>query len=309
MVRKIIFALLFLFPLLWGGAGGEILAQQDPQYSQYMFNQLVLNPAYAGSREVIATSLLYRKQWTSLEGSPYTGALSIQAPLQKNKAGLGAEIISDKLGPKSVSALLFSYAYRIPVFRGKLSFGLRLGIYNYMFDRAKIDYKDQNDVYNTLNRSSKITGSGDFGLYYYSRTFYWGLGMNHLNRGKIVASTSDSSATQSPHYFMPIGKAFEAGNTVINPTILIKSTPNAPASIDVSINILLKEKLWLGVSLRSGYGTVFFTQYQINEKMKIGYSYDYGSNRIGIAGKGSHEIMIGYDLNIQGTKILMPRYL
>ena len=300
---------LILPPLFWEESGMRCYAQQDPQYSQYMFNQLALNPAYAGSREIIATSLLYRKQWTNIEDAPSTGTLSIQGPLQKNKAGLGAEIISDKLGPKSVSALLFSYAYRVALFKGKLSFGLRLGMYSYMFDRAKIDYKDQNDVYNTLNRSSKITGSGDFGLYYYSRTFYWGLGMNHLNRGKIVVSNSDSSAMQSPHYFMPIGKAFQVGNTVINPTILIKRTINAPASIDISINILLKEKLWLGVSERSGYGTVFFTQYQINEKMKIGYSYDYGRNRIGIAGKGAHEIMIGYDVNIQGAKILMPRYL
>src|SRR5687768_8716359 len=130
MKKTILFIHCFLclvFPSFWKESGMDCYAQQDPQYSQYMFNPLALNPAYAGSREVIATSLLYRRQWTGIDGAPSTGTLSIQGPLQKNKAGFGAEIISDKLGPKNISAFLFSYAYRIPVFRGKLSFGLRLG--------------------------------------------------------------------------------------------------------------------------------------------------------------------------------------
>lgn len=286
-------------------------AQQDAQYSQYMFNQLALNPAFAGSRDRIASTLLYRNQWTGIEGSPKTASLSVQMPLQKKRIGVGAEIISDHLGPKNTNAILLSYAYRIPFAKGKLSFGLRMGMYNYAVDWSKVDFKDKSDMYNTGTRESKFTGTGDFGFYYYSRTFYWGMGFNHLNRGKIVAlGTGDSTARQAIHFFMPIGKAFQVGNVVINPTMLIKKANGAPAAIDLSFNILLKERIWLGASLRSNYGVVFLTQVQINDNLKAGYSYDHGINKIGMAGKGSHEIMLGYDLNVlRGAKMVMPRYL
>jgi len=296
-----------------GGVGGGLLfSQQDAQYSQYMFNQLALNPAYAGSRDVLATSLLYRNQWTGIKGAPTTASLSVQMPLRKKKIGIGAEIISDKLGPKNISAFLLSYAYRIPLGKGKLAFGLRMGVYNYVFDWNKMDYKDQSDQYyvnNATSRTSKITGTGDFGTYYYSRTFYWGLGLTHMNRGKIISSDLDSSARQVTHVFIPIGKAFEVGNVVLNPSILIKNVFNVTPAVDLSINVQLKERLWLGVSYRTNYGFVFLTQYKINDKMKAGYSFDYGINKIGRVGKGSHEIMIGYDINIHGTKMVMPRYL
>jgi type IX secretion system PorP/SprF family membrane protein len=304
---KIFFSafIIFNFFFLIGG-----LAQQDPQYSMYMFNPLALNPAYAGSREVLSSALLYRNQWTGISGAPSTASFSLQTPLRNKKIGVGMEIISDKLGPQSTSGLLLSYAYRIPFLKGKLSFGLRMGMYDYSFDWSKMDYKDPNDVYNTQMRSSKITGTGDFGFYYYSRTFYWGLGMTHLNKGKITdINLGDSSSRQSVHFFMPIGKAFEVGNVIINPTLLIKGAGNAPTQTDLSLNILLKERLWLGISLRSRYGVVFMTQYLVNDKMKVGYSYDYGRNKIGIAGKATHEIMVSYDINNHGAKMIMPRYL
>ena len=291
-------------------SGVEAFAQQDAQYSQYMFNQLALNPAYAGSREALATSLVYRNQWTGIDGAPTTGAVAVQMPLKKKKIGVGAEIFSDKLGPKNTSGILFSYAYRIPFLKGKLSFGLRMGMYNYAFDWTKMDYKDKSDVYNQIQeRKSKITPTADFGMYYYARTFYWGFATTHLNRGKITTMTTDSTAHQEVHYFIPIGKAFEVKNMIINPSVLIKAASNAPPSVDVSVNLLLKERLWLGVSARSKYGILFLAQYMINEKMKAGYSYDLGTNKIGIVGKGSHEIMIGYDINLHGTKMVTPRYL
>ncbi len=108
---------------------------------------------------------------------------------------------------------------------------------------------------------------------------------------------------------MPIGKAWEVGSVVLNPSILIKGATNSPAEADLNMNILLKEKFWLGLSYRTKYGIIALAQFQINDKMKAGYSFDYGFNKIGIAGKGTHEIMIGYDIPIRGTKMLMPRYM
>lgn len=286
-----------------------VVAQQDAQYSQYMFNQLALNPAYAGSKDILSSTLLYRKQWTALKGAPTTSSFSIQSPFANKKMGWGAEIISDKLGPKHSSALLGSYSYRVRFAKGKLSFGLRTGIYNYVIDWNDIDYKDKNDFYNSQNKTSKITGTADFGMYYYTYTFYLGMGFNHLNRGRTTPSGFTASSRQALHFFMPIGKAFVLGNTIFNPSLLLKTTHNAGSDIDLNLNFLIKDRLWLGLSLRSKYGVVFLTHFLINDYFKIGYSYDAGGNKIGIAGKGTHEIMIGYDLNKLGAKILMPRFL
>jgi Type IX secretion system membrane protein PorP/SprF len=106
-----------------------------------------------------------------------------------------------------------------------------------------------------------------------------------------------------------LGKSFKLGSTVLNPTLIIKSAKNAPATADLGINFLFREKCWAGLSFRSAYGTLFLLQYHINEKLKLGYSYDFGRNKIGRAGEGSHEVMIGYDLNMSSPKIAMPRYL
>jgi type IX secretion system PorP/SprF family membrane protein len=300
--------LLACSPLFWRGVGGEAFAQQDAQYSLYMFNHLALNPAYAGTRDAFSTALTYRNQWTNMEGAPSTAALSSQLPLRQGKIGLGAEIFSDKLGPRSTNAVLFSYSYRIPLLTGKLAFGLRMGMFNYIYDFDKMDFKDQGDIYDSPTNSSKLTGTGDFGLYYYSRTFYWGFSGMHMNRGRMSDFAADSTR-QVRHYFMTVGKSFKVGNTIINPILLVKSADNAPVTSDIGLNILLKEKWWLGVSYRSSYGVVFLSQYMINEKLRLGYSYDLGTNAIGRAGGGSHEIMIGYDVNIMGTKAVLPRYL
>jgi type IX secretion system PorP/SprF family membrane protein len=273
-----------------------------------MFNHLAVNPAYAGSRDALSTALVYRNQWANMKGAPTTAALSAHLPLKQNKIGLGAEMFTDKLGPRSTSAALFSYAYRIPFSTGKLAFGLRTGIFNYVYDWNALDFKDQADPYNTQNSSSKISGTADFGMHYYSRTFYWGLSVTHLNRGKMSEFTSDS-ARQARHYFMTIGKSFKLGSTIINPVMVLKSAKNAPGTFDLGVNVMFKEKWWVGFSLRSNYGIVVLSQYHVSDKLRIGYAYDYGTNAIGIVGGGSHEIMIGYDVNTKGAKIAMPRYL
>jgi len=286
-----------------------LFAQQDPQYSQYMFNRLAINPAYAGNRDVFSFAIVYRNQWTGLEGSPSTAALSLQTPLKKKKAGVGLELMSDKLGLKNTSAALASYSYRIQFLKGKLAFGLRMGVYNYVFDWGGVHVKDETDIYNTGVRSSKVTGTADFGLYYYTRTFYWGLGMTHLNRGKITdIDLADSSSKQSVHFFIPAGKSFEVGKMLFNPSVLIKGAKHTPLETDLNLNVLLKERLWLGFSLRTHYGIVFLAQYLVTDNLKVGYSYDYGMNKIGTTGKGTHEIVLGYDLNFKGAKIETLRY-
>src|SRR4029079_17099445 len=127
------------------------------------------------------------------------------------------------------------------------------------------------------------------GLYYNTKTFYWGLGLTHLNRGKITDNSSAVFARQSIHYFMPVGMSFLVGTTLLNPSIMIKGAGHAPLAADINMNVLLKERFWVGVSMRTGYGMVFIAQYIVGNNLKVGYSYDYGFNKIAALGKGTHE--------------------
>jgi type IX secretion system PorP/SprF family membrane protein len=305
--KKIIIAVIAALAFL-----PEAKAQQDPQYSQYMFNQLALNPAYAGSKEALSTTVLLRNQWTGIEGAPKTETFSIHAPLKKKKVGLGFTVIADQIGPVKSIGALGSYAYRIPIGNGKLSFGLRAGIYNYTYNWSEITYKDQNDVYNTGNITSRIVPTADAGIYYYTNTLYAGLSATHLYNGRLtsVSNLNGDNAQLSPHLFFTFGKSWQfSDKLVFAPSLLVKGAKGAPTEIDLNACFLLKDRLWLGGSFRTGYGVVALVEFQITDKFKLGYSYDMGLNKIGVAGRGSHEIMIGYDFNIFKSRMMSPRYL
>jgi type IX secretion system PorP/SprF family membrane protein len=287
-------------------------SQQDPQYSQYMFNQMAINPAYAGSKEALSTTAFIRDQWTGIDGAPKTQTISAHGPLKSRKVGLGFSVIADQIGPKKSVGALASYAYRIPVKNGKLSFGLRFGVFNYTYNWDDIIYKDAGDVYNTHTQTSKIVPTADCGLYYYSNSVYAGLSATHLYSGKLtsVSSLNGDDAKLAPHIFFTFGKAFDLGeNLIFNPSVMVKTAKGSPSTFDLNASFLLKQRLWLGVSVRSTYGVVVYTQFNITDKFKLGYSFDYGINQIGKLGGGTHEIMLGYDFNISHSKIASPRYL
>lgn len=302
--------ILFLSPPFWRGLGAEAFAQQDAQYSQYMFNQLALNPAYAGSRDAINTSLHVRNQWTGIKGAPKTAVLAVQGPMKRKKVGLGLQLVSDKVGPKDVGGLLASYAYRFYIGSGSLAMGVRGGIYNYNYRWNEIDYKDQNEKY--INAQSQYTvPTADAGLYYHNQSWYIGLSATHIVHSRITdaENLTGNSAELRSHAFLNFGKAFKLSESlVMNPSFLIKTTEAAPVGVDLNLNFLIDERLWLGASIRKDYGLVFLSQFAITEKFKLGYAYDLGFNRIG-RNNHTHEIMIQYDFNVFKSKTLSPRYL
>ena len=305
MKKLLIFAFCFV-------STQQIFAQQDPQYSQYMFNQMALNPAYAGSKEALSATAFIRSQWTGFDGAPSTETFSIHGPLKKKKVGIGFSVIADQIGPKKSVGALGSYAYRIPIKNGKLSFGLRLGVYNYTYNWDAIKYKDQADVYNTHNQTSIIVPTADAGLYYYTNTLYLGISATHLYSGRLtsVSTLNGDNGKLAPHLFFTLGKAWAFNeNVIFNPSCMIKTAKGSPTTADINLSFLLKQRIWVGLSIRSTYGFVVYTQFNITDKFKLGYSYDYGVNKIGKALGGSHEIMLGYDFNISKSKMTSPRYL
>lgn len=289
-----------------------LLAQQDPQFSQYMFNPLMINPAYAGSRENLSFALFVRDQWTGFPGAPKTQTLSVHSPLKNKKMGLGLNIVGDQIGPKKSTAILGTYAYRIKLGKGKLSFGLRGGLVKYDINWAEVDFKDQTDNYAMNGVDSKTLPTFDFGMYYYGKSFYAGLSVNHLNE-PVYGIKSDSSGSDQAmlrkHSFLTVGKAFILSeNVVFKPSFLIKTVEGAPGSLDVNASFLINKTLWLGASLRSGSGIAFIFEYNITDKFRAGYAYDLTMNKLKYHSQGSHEIFIGYDFNIFQTKTLSPRY-
>jgi len=290
-----------------------IFAQQDPQYSQYMFNPLSINPAYAGSRGVLNGALVYRQQWVSFPGAPNTQVFSINTPLRKGRVGLGAEVVRDQIGPKVSIGAYFSYAYRIPVGKGKLAFGLGAGVLNYRMNWDLIHYKDQGDAYAQLNGETQTLPDFKFGVYFNNKNFFMGLSVTHLNRpryGHFIADSIVGTATLNPHSFFTIGRAFKMGdNFTFSPSLMVRhAITTTQVSADINLNFRYKEVVWFGCSFRSENSLILLAQYNISEKIKVGYSYDVAFGKLRGYHGGSHEIMIGFDLNVFQSDMLSPRF-
>lgn len=305
-LKNITFLIVGLAPLF-------VSAQQDPQYSQYMFNPLSINPAYSGSRGVMNGALVYRNQWVSFPGAPNTQVLAINTPLKKVKVGIGFELIRDQIGPKNTMAAYASYAYRVPLGKGKLAFGLGAGFMNYRINWNQISYKDQEDYYAQLSAMSTTLPDFKFGMYFNNKKTYAGLSFTHLNTpkyGTLIGDTVITTATLNRHAYITIGRAFALGSDfTFSPSIIARSVITlTSSSVDLNLNFRYKEVMWFGVSARSEQSLVIMAQYAISEKLHVGYSYDMSLGRLKNYHSGSHEIMLGFNLNIFQSDIMSPRY-
>ncbi|MBP8034251.1 MAG: type IX secretion system membrane protein PorP/SprF [Bacteroidia bacterium] len=299
------------------------LAQQDPQYSQYQFNQMVINPAYAGTKDALSAVIDIRKQWSGFDGAPSTQSFSFHAPLKKKRIGLGLSAYNDAIGPKRVTAAYGNVSYILPLSsKLKLSFGLRAGIVNYVYDFNKMNYKDPGET-NAVAAigTNKLKPDFDAGLFLKSNSFFAGISATHLNSAYVyndnVAYTNatgsqveyDLTYKLKTHVFGIVSKGFAAGeNLVINPTVIVKLSSGV-ANIDANLNFLLKQRIWLGVFTRSSGTVGALVQVIVTNNIKIGYSFDATLGKVQKRLGNGHEIMIGFDLNTFKSKMLSPRYL
>jgi len=303
--------------------GLSILAQQDPQYSQYQFNQMVINPAYAGNKDALSAVIDIRKQWGGFQGAPSTQSFSFHGPLKKKRIGLGLSAYNDAIGPKRVTAAYSNISYILQLSsKLKLSFGLRAGFVNYVFDFNKMNYKDPGETNAFANMSSnKIKPDFDAGIYLKSNSFYAGFSATHLNSAYIYndkISYTNVSGNQveydltyklNTHIFAIISKGFSVNdNLVINPTIIYKGT-SAVSNVDANLNFLIKQRVWLGVFYRSDATLGGLMQVYVTDKIKVGYAFDMSMGKVQKRLGNGHEIMIGFDLNTFKSKMLSPRYL
>lgn len=293
-----------------------VKAQQDPQYSQYMFNQVVLNPAYIGSKDAVSATAMFRKQWVNFNGAPQTSNISLSSPLRQKAVGLGGHLVQEVIGPKSWLSAYLDYAYRMQLGRGKLSLGLSTGLVNYNFNLGKLNMQDNSEPLMAYNAGNITRFDMNAGMYYYTSSFYAGVSVTHLNSPRLfnVAGAEGSGTavfySLDPHLFVTVGKGFQLSeDLVFNPSALVRVTKGSPVNADLNLNFLLKNKLWLGASFRTSNTIVLLAQFKVSEQFKVGYSYDQGMGGVVRSTGGSHEIMLGYYFGSFKAKTVSTRYL
>ena len=293
--------------------GFRAFAQQDALFSQYMFNQLIINPAYTGSRDVLTATLVHRNQWVGIEGAPKTSTVSIQTPLQNERVALGLFIYNDQLGPTKDLGVMANYSYRIRLRQGRLSFGLQGGVIQQGVDIQELLLKDQFD-FSVLNvPATQFTPDVNFGIYYSARKWYAGVSSKHLFESLF---SQESSIEDSPyailarHFYGTAGFLIELGDgIVLKPSTLVSYTRNAPVTIDVNANLFINDKLEFGASYRTGRNAlVFLAQVTIKDNLKLGYSYDVILNKLASQSVGSHEFSLSWDFDLYGRYDKSKRY-
>lgn len=286
-----------------------VLAQQDPLYSQYMFNTLAFNPAYAGSADVFTVMALSRHQWVGFDGAPSTQTLSLHTPLKNQDLALGFNLINDKAGPAHQTGAYLDFAYRIRTGEDtRLSFGLKGGMNRYQADIASLSTVEADAA--NINIAGQWLPNFGFGLYWHSPRYYIGASAPKLMENEIDATGAVLvTASEARHYFIMGGYVFDVQRDVkFKPSFMLRAVEGAPLSLDVNANVLLRERIWFGVMYRLGNAFGVMGQYQVNDQFRIGYAFDLTTTRLGAYNAGTHEIMLSYDLRFLKGRTISPRY-
>jgi type IX secretion system PorP/SprF family membrane protein len=298
-------ALLFLLALV------DARAQQDPHYTQYMYNMNVMNPAYAGSKENLSFGLLYRKQWVNVDGAPSTFSFSGSTPVGKN-VGIGLSLISDEIGPVKEQNAYGDFSYTLNLGgEHRLAFGIKAGA---TFQRIGLNSEispslpdldddafreDTNNVY--LNFGA--------GLFYYTNRYYIAFSVPNMLKANHLDYNGIKYGTETQHYFLTGGYVFDLSpNVKFKPFAMLKSAFNSPSSLDVSANFLFNEKFEIGATYRVDDSFGAMVNYAINPNLRIGYAYDHIISDLKTVTTSSHEIILLFDLNFPKKVSRSPRY-
>jgi len=289
---------------------GAAFAQQEAMYSQYMFNGLVLNPAYAGSNEGLSAAALYRNQWVGVEGAPVTQTLSVHAPLRNDKVGLGFSVVNDEIGITNTFSMNGIYAFRIRTASGVLSMGLQAGVTRFHADYTKVELNPQatpDQQFSDIQNGTTF----DFGngLYYYTDKFYAGISAPNLFRTKLSGWSDDESYPRhARHYFLTTGYVFTLSEEVkLKPSTIIKVAEGAPVQFDINTNVWLHDLLGLGASFRSSDALVGMAELQVSKQFRVGYAYDHPISSLSRYASNTHEIMLRFDLFSADKRYVSPR--
>ena len=313
MIKQYSIVLLLVLAL---GFSFDAQAQQDPQYTQYMYNTQVVNPAYAGSRGSLDFAALYRSQWVGLDGAPKTGTFTVNTPIGSGEnMGLGLSIVSEELGPATESNINIDYSYSIAVSSNyKLAFGLKAGIDVLDVDFTKLNIFDGGDVFEN-NVDNKLQPQIGAGVYYYSDRFYAGLSVpnflntKHFDESEIGPTSAQTIAAERLHYFFITGYVFDLSENVkFKPAILTKLVSGSPLQADISANFLINDKFTIGGAYRWSAALSGMVGFQVNDGLFLGLAYDRETTDLQQFNDGSFEFFVRFEIFNKPERILTPRF-
>lgn len=277
-------------------------SQDQAVFNHYVSNQGILNPAYNGTRDIISGLLVHRSQWLGMKGAPMSDALNVHAPIEHSDLGVGIVLLNDNIGFTNNLEFFAACSYKLKLDRKHtLSLALQLGFKNVIYDANKavtVDYGDP--VFD--GKISKFGFNFGFGAYWYANNYFAGLSVPRFFSNKYNSDKQEIKNTveiKNIHTYLYGGYVFDINDLKVKPTGLLRIVPGAPLQLDVSCQVLLMEKLWLGLSYRTVTELAFLSEYQLNKRFAIKYSFDYPLNSISKYAKlGTHELGIQFDFSL-----------
>ena len=297
--------LIILFNLLvWSGI---LSAQQDVRFTQYMFSLYQVNSAYAGSRDAISMVGIFRTQWTGIVGAPSLQSFTIHAPILNKNIGVGLKAINQSAGASDQTKIMATFAYNFKLGSGRLAFGISAGLLNNRFNWGKATFKDQADQVQTSGTTNSYSPGFDFAGYYYAPTWYAGFQIENLNESEYETLQQGTNKNYLNYNFIA-GKAFVLKHDIVfKPSILLRGTKSSFMG-EINLSLLFNETFWVGITYRTNSELSLILEYNLNQKLRIGYSYDYAFKSIQSRNSGSHEIFLGYDIQVKTKKMVSSRY-
>lgn len=296
---------ILLFALMFTGMVSY--AQQDAQFTQYMYNTINVNPAYAGSRGAMSIFALHRTQWIGLDGAPVTNAVSINTPLNGSNLGLGVSLVNDKIGPTHENTISADLSYTIPTSETfKLSFGIKATANLFDLDASKLTNVDPDP---SLQNYSKFSPNIGAGIYLHSDKAYIGFSVPNFIETQRYDDNEIKIFKEKINYYLIAGYVFDMGDSVkFKPALLTKMVQGTPLQVDVSGNFMFNDKFVVGIAYRWSAALSAMVGFQVSDGLYIGYGYDRETTHLNNYNSGSHEIFLRYEIFNNIDKITTPRF-
>jgi type IX secretion system PorP/SprF family membrane protein len=301
-MRKLVLVLLF--------CSVASFAQQDAQFTQYMYNTININPAYAGSRGAVSIFGLYRTQWVGLDGAPETSSFSVNTPVGSN-VGLGISLVNDKIGPTNENNLSADFSYSIPTSAtAKLSFGIKGSANLFKLDPTKLTAEDQGDeqFQDLENKFSPNIGAG---IYWHTDKAYVGLSVPNFIQTNRYNDNDVAIYKERINYYFIAGYVFNLDRYEMikfKPALLTKMVEGSPLQVDASANFMFNDKFVLGVAYRWSASVSALAGFQITDSLYLGYAYDHETTKLANYNSGSHEILLRFEFLNKYSRITSPRF-
>lgn len=314
MIKKLIASLLLIVPFF-----SEVNAQQDAQYTQYMYNTFTVNPGYAGSRGQLSVAALYRSQWVGLEGAPKTFTLNVHSPIRNSKLGYGISVINDNIGDGVVQETYLDgvISYTLDVSQtAKLSFGLKVGGNLLNLDFSKLE-KHTDEPISEDNIENKFSPNLGLGMYYHTDRFYLGLSApnlfetEHFDNSDNDANSVRFLSQERINFYLITGYVFDiGGNLKFKPALLTKAVGGAPLQVDVSTSFLFNEKFSFGAAYRWDAALSGMVGFQLSDQLMLGLAYDRETTDLGGTqfNDGSFEVFLRWELVKSFQRLVSPRF-